>query len=53
MDNAEKLITTLGTKNLETLFIENSGHVVLLEPERQRAADAIIEFIHTATRLQR
>jgi carboxylesterase len=52
IDNAEKLINALGSHKLETLFIENSGHVVLLEPERQHAANVIIEFILNTTRLQ-
>jgi carboxylesterase len=52
IDNAEKLVDAIGNHNVETLFIEDSGHVVLLEPERQRAANAIIEFILNTTRLQ-
>ena len=52
IDNAEKLVDALGSHQVETLYIEDSGHVVLLEPERQRAANAIIEFILNTTRLQ-
>ena len=53
INNAEELINALGSQGSESFFVENSGHVVLLEPERQHAANAIIEFILNTTRRQR
>lgn len=53
IDNAHKIAHALGSDTVETLFVEESGHVVLLEPERQRAANTIIKFILNSTRLQR
>jgi carboxylesterase len=47
IDNAKKLVDALGSHQVETLFLEDSGHVVLLEPERERAAKKIITFIQT------
>lgn len=47
IDNAKKLIDAIGKHNVETLILEESGHVVLLEPERERAAEKIVNFIQT------
>jgi len=47
IDNAEKLVDAIGKYKVETLILEDSGHVVLLEPERERAAKKIITFIQT------
>jgi carboxylesterase len=49
IDNANKITHALGSNNVETLFVEESGHVVLLDPERERAADAIVRFIRMNT----
>jgi carboxylesterase len=45
MVNAESIIKSLEAAKVESLFIERSGHVILLEPERDRAAEAIVNFI--------
>jgi carboxylesterase len=45
LDNAESIIKSLESAKVESLFIERSGHVILLEPERDRAAEAIVNFI--------
>ncbi len=42
---AKSIIKTLEAAKVESLFIERSGHVILLEPERDRAAEAIVNFI--------
>ena len=49
IDNAYKILKALGSAEVETLYIEESGHVVLLEPERERTAEAIVKFIRTKT----
>ena len=45
LDNAESIIKSLESAKVESLFIERSGHVILLEPERDRAAETIVNFI--------
>lgn len=43
--NAELILHQLRTSDMQLLWLENSGHVIPCEPERERALQAIIDFI--------
>ena len=43
--NARLIYSHLGARQKQLLWVENSGHVILLEPERERAAEAIQDFV--------
>ncbi|HSB65383.1 MAG TPA: alpha/beta fold hydrolase [Anaerolineales bacterium] len=44
--NAEQIIAALGSQDKQILWVENSGHVIPREPDRQIAFEATHEFIH-------
>jgi esterase/lipase len=52
IENAHHLANAITSSNVETLFVEQGGHVVLLEPDREIAADAIAQFIKHHSRDQ-
>ena len=43
--NAVRLLEEIGTRKKELFWVKHSGHVIPCEPERERARDAIINFI--------
>jgi carboxylesterase len=43
--NARAIFSHLGAQHKQLLWVEHSGHVILLEPERERAAKAILDFV--------
>lgn len=43
--NAEKIYQALGCKDKQLLYVENSGHVIPREPDREVAFKAAVEFI--------
>jgi carboxylesterase len=43
--NAEKILAALGSTDKQILWVENSGHVIPREPDRQLAFHAADEFI--------
>lgn len=45
LENADRIIHEIGSESVRALILDGGGHVVLLEPERERAAAGIIEFI--------
>lgn len=45
IENADRIIQAIGSEEVRSLHLERGGHVILLEPERERAAAEIIEFI--------
>ena len=49
--NAEKIYAALGSSQKELIWVENSGHVIPREPDRQIAFQAIDEFIKLVTKL--
>jgi carboxylesterase len=50
--NAEKIYSSLGSKQKEMVWVENSGHVIPREPDRYIAFEAIDDFIKRVTRLE-
>ncbi len=44
-ENAEQIFRALGSPHKEIFWVENSGHVVVREPERQQVFDRTIQFI--------
>lgn len=52
IENADKITSALVASEVENLFLDEGGHVVLLEPDRDKAAKAIIQFINKHTREQ-
>ena len=44
-ESLDKIYTRLGSKHKEKLWVENSGHVIVREPERRKAFHAAHEFI--------
>lgn len=47
--NAEKIFTALGSSAKEILWVENSGHVVVREPDRHLVFERALQFIHCFT----
>jgi carboxylesterase len=43
--NMQRIFDHLGSQDKQMLWVENSGHVVVREPERERIFEAIEEFI--------
>jgi carboxylesterase len=43
--NAEKIFTALGSSAKEILWVENSGHVVVREPDRHLVFERALQFI--------
>jgi carboxylesterase len=43
--NAEKIFTALGSSAKEILWVENSGHVVVCEPDRHLVFERALQFI--------
>ncbi len=48
--NATTILDQLGTKRAKILTVHRSGHVITLEPERERVADSIISFVANLSR---
>lgn len=44
-NNMEKIYAALGTQDKQMIWLENSGHVIVREPERLRVFSAAAEFI--------
>ncbi len=44
-DSMSKIYAELGSQDKEMLWVENSGHVVIREPERERVFQAAAQFI--------
>lgn len=51
-ENAEKIYAQLGSANKHMLWVENSGHVIPRDPERQRVFQAAHEFIQRVIEMQ-
>jgi carboxylesterase len=49
--NAENIYAQLGTKDKNLLWVEDSGHVITREPEREKAFDAAINFVERVNSL--
>ncbi len=45
--NAEQIFSALGSQYKQLFWVENSGHVIPREPDRQLVFSKIDEFIHT------
>jgi carboxylesterase len=43
--NAEQILAALGSRDKQLLWVENSGHVIPEEPDRELAFNAVGEFI--------
>jgi len=43
--NMSSIYNHLGNQDKEMLWVENSGHVITREPERQRVFQAALDFI--------
>jgi carboxylesterase len=46
VQDAENIYNELGCKDKELMWVENSGHVIPREPDRQLAFNKVDEFIH-------
>jgi carboxylesterase len=44
--NAEKIMAALGSQDKELMWVENSGHVITREPDRELVFTKADEFIH-------
>jgi carboxylesterase len=51
-DSMQKIHRRIGSRKKEMMWVENSGHVVIREPDRQLAFDRIGEFIKRNSRLK-
>ncbi len=51
-DSMEKIYRQLGTKQKEMMWVENSGHVIIREPDRQIVFDRIGIFITKTAHLK-
>lgn len=50
-ENAEKIFSALGSPHKEMLWVENSGHVVVREPDRHLVFERALQFIHRVANL--
>ncbi|GIV65449.1 MAG: carboxylesterase [Bellilinea sp.] len=48
-ENAIKILNALGSPQKEILWVENSGHVVVREPDRQMVFERVCRFIQSHT----
>lgn len=44
-DNMEKIYQHVGSREKQMMWVENSGHVIIREPERQKVFEATADFI--------
>jgi len=44
--NVERIYSALGSSDKQIVWVENSGHVIIREPEREKVFDAALQFIH-------
>jgi carboxylesterase len=43
--HAEQIYAALGNRDKQTLWVENSGHLITEDAERQRVFQAVAEFV--------
>ncbi len=51
-DSMEKIYQQLNTRQKEMMWVENSGHVIIREPDRQNVFDKIAQFIKKTARVK-